>query len=216
MQGTRDLTSKPPTRAERVVRDVLEATLDELAKTGFAALSVEAVAVRAGVNKTTIYRRWPTKGELVTAALVRFSSEVETPDTGTVRGDLLALAASGRALISTRRGRGLLRTMLAEGITPALREISRNVHKRQDAQYDLILRRGVARGELPAKMDRNIVADAIKGTLMHRMLLDRGTFEPRYVRRLVDLVLAGAAMAGAARATQSARTNGASARRARD
>jgi AcrR family transcriptional regulator len=182
----------PRTRAERVIRDVLEATLDELARSGFAALAIEAVAAAAGVNKTTIYRRWPTKADLVTAALLRFTEKVETPDTGSVRGDLLALVASGRALMSTRRGRAMLRTMLAEGMTPPLREICKAVHRAQDAQYELILGRALERGELPRGTDRALVADAIKGTLSHRLLLEKGSLEPRYVRRLVDLILAGA------------------------
>src|SRR5262245_26513815 len=77
-------------RASRVVRDVLQATREELDRAGYAELSVESVAALAGVNKTTIYRRWPTKSELVVAAIKEyFDQSQDFPDTGVLRSDLL-------------------------------------------------------------------------------------------------------------------------------
>src|SRR6185437_8842867 len=79
-------------RSERVVRSVLEAAVAEIARVGYVALRVDDVASRAGVNKTTIYRRWPTKPELVTAALRTIvGDQPETPDTGALRSDLIVL-----------------------------------------------------------------------------------------------------------------------------
>src|SRR5689334_5086908 len=77
-------------RSERVVRDVLTAAVAELARVGYVALRVEDVAAGAGVNKTTVYRRWPTKAALVTAAL-RTTDEPELPETGALRQDLFEL-----------------------------------------------------------------------------------------------------------------------------
>ena len=77
-------------RSERVVRDVLRATIDELARSGYAALRVDDVAARAGVNKTTVYRRWPTKTDLVAAAIRASAGQHEpVPDTGSARRDLV-------------------------------------------------------------------------------------------------------------------------------
>src|SRR5512138_1266815 len=77
-------------RSARVVNDVLEATLDVLARDGIVSLSFESVAELAGVSRTTVYRRWPTREDLVRAALVRLAElQPVARDTGTVRGDLI-------------------------------------------------------------------------------------------------------------------------------
>ena len=79
-------------RSERVREAVLAAALHELTVNGYAALSVEAVASRAGVNKTTIYRRWPTLDDLLVDALMTWSHDaIPGPDTGSIETDLLAL-----------------------------------------------------------------------------------------------------------------------------
>src|SRR3954464_11362465 len=77
-------------RSARVVAEVLSATLEVFAEQGYAGFSVEAVALRAGVNKTTIYRRWPAKSDLLGAALFALRDEdPEPPDTGALREDLV-------------------------------------------------------------------------------------------------------------------------------
>ncbi|HEX6244732.1 MAG TPA: helix-turn-helix domain-containing protein, partial [Polyangiales bacterium] len=78
-------------RSARVVEAVLQATAEELGRVGFLALRIDDVAERSGVNKTTIYRRWATKEELVAAMLERMTLSHEVPDTGSLRGDLNAL-----------------------------------------------------------------------------------------------------------------------------
>src|SRR5512132_695784 len=80
---------RPGGRSARVRAAVLRATIAELLRTGYAGLSVEAVADRAGVHKTTVYRRWGTLQQLVTDALLaHVSAKVPQPDTGTLRSDL--------------------------------------------------------------------------------------------------------------------------------
>jgi AcrR family transcriptional regulator len=84
---------RPGGRTAKVRAAVLQATVAALAEDGYEALNVEDVARRAGVHKTTVYRRWPTKPELVADAVRERSDErVEVPDTGTLAGDLQALA----------------------------------------------------------------------------------------------------------------------------
>src|SRR5580692_11404240 len=96
-------------------RAILGATVELLAERGLAAMSIEEVAARAGVGKTTIYRRWPSKGLLALDAFVAsFRAEQPLPDTGTLRGDLLdALHAWVRAVTLTPMGR-LLADLIAE------------------------------------------------------------------------------------------------------
>src|SRR6516162_5006549 len=88
-------------RSERVVRDVTRATAAELARVGYAELRVEDVATEAGVNKTTIYRRWPSKIELVAAAIRAINEPSgDLPDLGSISLDLLALLRDKVSLAS--------------------------------------------------------------------------------------------------------------------
>src|SRR5262249_15321156 len=116
-KGTGRPRAKPPqVRGEPMVRTVLGVTLDELARRGFAALRVEDVADRACVNKTTVYRRWPTKSALVRAALLTIGGdEVCAPDTGSLRGDLLQIGHQMVEIATSPRGRSIIRMILAEG-----------------------------------------------------------------------------------------------------
>src|ERR1700744_4599906 len=80
-------------RGQELESALLEAAWDELVEVGFAALTMESIAARAHTGIAVLYRRWPNKGELVLAAIAHFgrAHPVEIPDTGTLRGDLLAL-----------------------------------------------------------------------------------------------------------------------------
>src|SRR5689334_17439746 len=78
-------------RSARVVEEVLKATLEEIGQRGYQTMRIEDVAARSGVNKTTIYRRWPTKLDLLAAAVRHFAPVPDPPETGTLRGDLLVL-----------------------------------------------------------------------------------------------------------------------------
>src|SRR5438105_12835542 len=99
-------------RSARVVASILAATVAELARSGYASFRIDEVAARAGVNKTTIYRRWPTKAELVRAALMASDDPGPPPSTGAVRSDLLALLRATIARIeSSPEKLGILRMM---------------------------------------------------------------------------------------------------------
>src|SRR5579863_6546022 len=102
-------------RSQEADRAILAATADLLASRGLAAMSIEEVAARAGVGKTTIYRRWPSKGLLALDAFVAsFQAQQPLPDTGTLRGDMLAaLTLWVRAVTQTPMG-GMLTGLIAE------------------------------------------------------------------------------------------------------
>src|SRR5690242_1375933 len=101
-------------RSARIVQAVLDATLDALGRTGYGALRVDDVASAAGVNKTTVYRRWPTRADLVVAALGRLAAAPSPADTGTLEGDLVDTLAQTTSLRATPGGRSALRALLAE------------------------------------------------------------------------------------------------------
>src|SRR5229473_3865083 len=105
---------RPKGGSDAIVRAVLEATLRQLGDRGFYGLSVDEVAKTAGVNKTSVYRRWPSRGALVLAALQTMRDQEPPPaQTGSLRQDLIAMLTAKVAIVSTRRGSKILRAMIA-------------------------------------------------------------------------------------------------------
>ncbi len=183
-----------------MVHDVLEATLDTLARTGFAALSFEAVAELAGVSRTTVYRRWPSKHDLVRAALLRLAEEQPVPrEASTLREDLLEFIRA--RLIGNRRERdralALLRANMADLADPELQALSRLVQERVQRPIISAVERAMVRGELPPGTDPVLVIEPIFATLHFHLFIFAREPEPAFAEQLVDLVLAGA-RAGAA------------------
>jgi AcrR family transcriptional regulator len=166
---------------------ILTATVELLNDGGIAGLSMDQVARRAGVSKATIYRRWVSKEELVLAALSA-QPTLDVPDTGSVRGDLLAYTAT-LAEIATRPTADVLPHLIEAAcydgrIRASLNELSRSRQRALRA----ILRRGHDRGELDGGDDDAIV-DAILGAFFYRRLISGEPFTPKFAARLVDLAL---------------------------
>lgn len=178
-------------RSARVVEHVLEAALDEMARVGYAALSFDAVAARAGVSRTTVYRRWPTKADLIRAAvLAQMEHEPPAPDTGSVRADLLELVA--RAFHeSTRRDLALLRGVMAAASDAEVAALTRFARERREEQYFRIIARAIERGELPPRTPPRLVIEPLMATTYFRLCVF-GERPREELERLVDLLLAGA------------------------
>ena len=174
--------------------------MDLLAERGLAAMSIEEVAARAGVGKTTIYRRWPSKGLLALDAFVAsFREEQPQPDTGTLRGDLLsALHAWVRAVTQTAMG-PMLTGLIAEAQhDPELRGAWRDrVLEPLRAQHRIMLDRAIARGEIAPSVDRDVVLDLFFGAAEHRLLLGHLPMTGEFIAEVVDVILAGVAAPGA-------------------
>lgn len=184
-------------RSERVVRDVLDAAVRELARVGYAALRMEDVAAGAGVNKTTVYRRWPTKSELVKAALsARAAPEDEVPDTGSLRTDLLAMMRGKVMQISAPEGRAIARMMLMEMDHPDVVAVARALREERLAHWVAVVRRAVVRGELPAASDTRLMVDLLMGAVMTKIRCNEIVSDD-YLCAVVDLVLHGAQHGGA-------------------
>lgn len=194
----------PQVRGERLVQKVLEIVIEELARVGYAALSIEEVAARAGVNKTTIYRRWPTRSELVHAACLEFADEVAVcPDTGTLRGDLMELFRGFRDLLSSPRGQSLMRMILAEGVNSEIARLARTVRDAKDAVPKQVIARAIQRGELPRGSDAELILRTLSGSLEHQMLLLGEHPGDRELGMLIEMVLVGATNGGAKRSVRA-------------
>src|SRR5690349_19886122 len=183
-------------RGAEAPRAILTATADLLAERGLAAMSIEEVAARAGVGKTTIYRRWPSKGLLaLDAFVISFRAEQPQPDTGTLRGDMLsALHAWVRAVTQTAMG-PLLTGLIAEAQHDAeLRGAWRDrVLEPMRTQHRVMLDRAIERGEIPATVDRDVVLDLFFGAAEHRLLLGHLPMTGDFIAEVVDMILTGIA-----------------------
>ena len=203
--------ARPPRSAPRgapVVRAVIRATFEELAEVGFAALSIDDVARRAGVNKTTVYRRWPTKQDLVTTALLALPDEYFVmPDTGTIRGDLNEIASRTARIFSAVVGRAMMRILFFEGKLKELAQVEAHfAAKRQATGMPALLNRAIARGELPLGFDQQMLGDILLGTIVCKALADKTVLGKAFVAKLVDVVLEGLLRAGSQAGETGARS----------
>jgi AcrR family transcriptional regulator len=191
-------------RGAPVVRAVLEATLDELARVGYGALTFEDVAARAGVNKTTVYRRWPTKPGLVEAALTAAADAVPPlHETGDLRDDLIAVARRARDSMSSPRGRGLLRMLLGGCLEPDLVALAFSLRKQVEAPARRVIERAVLAGALRADTDPGLLLGTMSGWILHVLFREHGAVPDERLTRAVDLLIEGAAPR--ARSSASAR-----------
>lgn len=184
--------SRPGGRSARVLRDVLAAAIDVFAERGYAGMSFEEIAARAGVNKTTVYRRFPTKADLFREAIIAIRSADAPPDTGTIRGDLRAILESRVAQLSTPRGRSVARAVLIGAIEPELAAVVAEMRKGNPTIPDVVFDRAIARGELPKKVDRALLSEALLGPIHTRVLWKGLGASSKFVSALVDLVVTGA------------------------
>jgi len=179
-------------RSARVVEGVLTAALEEFAENGWDGLSIERVAQRVGVNKTTIYRRWPTKLELLRAALLaRAELAPEPPDTGNLRDDLVVLLAARTEHMTSPAGLGIARAILLGGSSPALQSIRESVRDKRPAIPDVVLDRAVARGELPPDVDRALFRELLISPIHGRLFLRNEGVDTSFLEKLVDVVVSG-------------------------
>ncbi|MDB4935677.1 MAG: Transcriptional regulator, TetR family [Labilithrix sp.] len=191
---------EPQVRGERLVGKVLEAALEELATTGYAALSIESVADRAGVAKTTIYRRWPEKDDLVLAAMKCVADDfVLSGDTGSIRDDLFALLKRFRDFASTTRGASLMRMMQVEGVASELTELTRRMRKDKETVPQRMVARAIRRRELPRGTDPQLLLDTLFAAVQNMLMFKGETCDDRKIAQLVDLVLVGAVNGGGRR-----------------
>ncbi|GIM93664.1 TetR/AcrR family transcriptional regulator [Paractinoplanes toevensis] len=183
-------------RSEEARLAVLQAADDLLVEHGFARLTVEAIAQRAGVAKQTIYRWWPSKTDILLDAFITDAAEELTPpDTGDLITDLRAhLTAVARFLTMSDAG-AVFRALTAESLhDPRLAARLRAEYlSAQRARDRLPLQRAVARGDLPAPADIDAMADRLVGPLYYRALVTGEEIPPSYVEgllvfRMVDSV----------------------------
>ena len=206
--GGKDRTGAPPAspgpaapaprgrpRSEKARKAVLDAAAELLLARGPAAVSMDAVAERAGVSKATIYRWWPTKETLVLDALFT-EWAAATPyarDTGSLRGDLLALLRPWARLATSRPYGAVIAALLIQVQADpvfAAEYRHRVVEPRRD-QARAIFRRAIERGEIPADTKVDVALDLLYGPLYHRLLHGHAPLTDRFTQDVIDMALSG-------------------------
>lgn len=174
---------------------IFQATLELLAEHGYDRLTVEGVAERSGVNKTTIYRWWPSKAALLGAALSHGAPlDLTAPDTGTLRGDLEELVRSLVNLLTAPPASDIAVAALgAAAGNPELARHTREFFADRLARERPVFERAVTRGELPPATDPMLLVDLLAGAVWVRAVFRGLPVEDDFPERAVATILDGAA-----------------------
>src|SRR5215831_5018232 len=195
-----ETAAKPGRRAERSRQAILGATRELLAEVDVGTLTVEAVAARSGVAKTTIYRRWRGKWELALDAVMLDMLQPfdELADIGDIRAELLTFADSVVTMLAaTPFGPAMQGLVFQIATDPALARVYREqVVAPRLAQLAPVIARGIARGDLRAGTEVRSVHELVVGPIFYRLLLSGAPLNHTLGPRLVDDILAGFAYAG--------------------
>ncbi|WP_433468383.1 TetR/AcrR family transcriptional regulator [Spirillospora sp. CA-128828] len=178
-------------RSERADKAIVEATLDLLAEeSGVAGVSIEAVAARAGVGKTTIYRRWPSKDALIVHALGAVKEPLPEPSGGTAGADLTEIARTLAAGPVSRYSRCFWNVVGGAEKHPELYARYRQevIEPRRDV-VRRVLRRGIESGELRADLDVEVAMALLLGTLTAKR--PQEGFPDGYAEAVVGTLLRG-------------------------
>jgi AcrR family transcriptional regulator len=170
---------------------IRNAVMNELAEVGYGRLSIEAVARRAGVGKTAIYRRWNNKLEMVLEIVSEVAGRaVPLPDTGSFEGDLTLLMMIASKALQHRIASQIIPDLMAEAArNPQIAEtLQKALRTHQTAVGDKLVGQAVARGELPAGADPELAVDLILGPLYWRLAVARTPISDDHLERLIAAV----------------------------
>jgi AcrR family transcriptional regulator len=195
--STTDATSHRPRIEGDREQEILDATLDALAELGYDRLTMDAVATRARASKATLYRRWNDKASLVIDALSSQKEELTTPDTGTLRGDLVASFCGAGGLTDSKQ---------ISVFASVLTAISRDAEFAQKFRTDfiapkaalsrMVYERAQARGEIGPHVDLDLLSTAVPGIVLHRLFLLGETPDADLITRVIDQIILPAATCG--------------------
>ena len=177
-------------RDARADEAILGAVVDLLAEEGFSGLTIDAVANRAGVGKATIYRRWEGKEQLVLDALSSGRIQVDAPDTGDLRGDLLAYYLP---LTEADAQQGAIRLMPAlaarAAVDDQIADRLRTFVSDRRTPVAALIERARGRGEVAVDLDVELAVDLLTGPIMYRLYFSGTPVDRAMVEALVDHVI---------------------------
>jgi AcrR family transcriptional regulator len=178
-------------RVERSRQVILRAALGELSEVGYGAFTIESVAARAGVAKSTIYRHWPDKIALIADAFETFHEQIVPPVEGlTARESLHRLLCHVAGVVVDSLFSSCIPALI-EGAErdPRLREFRHRYSVLRRQSLTSLITRGVADREFRAGVDPELAAQALLGPIFYRRLMTSEPFDPHHVGDLIDMVL---------------------------
>lgn len=188
-----DVAERRPGRPRdaRADETIMQASVEVLADKGPSGFTVDEVAARAGCGKATIYRRWPSRANLLLDTAHRMGLEPDLVDTGSVRDDLVVLMSQlGTKLRETPAGRIMPAVIAEASVNPEMRAVlGAFVRDRRQRPRDVVVR-GIERGQLRADTDVDLLLDVLGGTVFYRELVSGEPADEEFVGRLLDVVLA--------------------------
>ncbi|GBE93175.1 TetR/AcrR family transcriptional regulator [Nostoc cycadae] len=181
-------------RSNQVDQAILQATLDLLAEIGYQSMSIEAIASRAGVGKTTIYRRYSSKEELVADAIENLREDVLIPDTGSFWGDMDIVIDNAATRIQSPLGRQTLALIISTASSnPQFAQVywKKYTKPRRDA-FAQVMERAKSRGEIQADANIDLIIDLVSGSIYYALVF-KPTPEPlaTYMRQTLELIIQG-------------------------
>jgi AcrR family transcriptional regulator len=179
----------------RVLRSrdrVLTTALELLSESGVGGFTVDEVARRSGVAKTTIYRHWPSREALVIDAASRISAEQEVPDTGSLGGDVTAILANLGHLLGTARWSSVVPSIVdvAER-DPEFAGIHGKIQRGHASPLREVIERAAGRGLISATADQSSIISALIGPLYYRRWFSREPIDDQFVKTIVRNVISG-------------------------
>ncbi|MDQ0674694.1 AcrR family transcriptional regulator [Pseudarthrobacter siccitolerans] len=196
MSNSTALLGRP--RDPAIDRRINEAALSVYAAQGWQAMTMDAIAKDAGVGKSALYRRWPNKGKLLIDAMLTLEV-IQDVDTGNLREDLLILARQFADMYFGPTSMTYLRFQVEARLIPELQEVGEDYVRRQVLAGRSIIRRAIARGELPVETSPTVPMAMLYGAIMthsfsYPQQLDERVRRnlPLFLEDLVDSVIAGA------------------------
>lgn len=170
---------------------ICEAVCELLAKVGYDRMTMDAIANQAKASKATIYRMWPDKPQLVVEALkCQFDTDTEVPDTGSLRGDLIALMTTACQIVDSELGEMVSGLMTAAAHDPILADtLSQSLFEDKAVMHADLVRRAVERGEIPPDTDASILHEVMHSMISSRKVWNLGPLDEEYAQHVVDEVL---------------------------
>jgi len=174
--------------------EILQVAIDVLAETGYEGMTVDMVAARAKAGKATLYRRWASKSDLVIDAIACMKSTgldpATLPDTGTLRGDLVALIKQPSIQDAEQKLKVMAGLISMLSRNPELTETARQAIIEPRARVTrFLLRRAIERGEIPADCDVEMIAMISPSMVAFRVLLERKPVDRDFLVSLIDEVV---------------------------
>lgn len=178
-------------RSDQAHQAILQATMEVLYEVGYRAMTIEAIASRAGVGKKTIYRWWPSKAAVALEALTAYTEEqVPFSDTGSLEGDLTTYFEQSFAGLRGKAGTALSGLAAEAQLDPAFaREFQRMFIVPRKQALIALLQRGVQRGELAPDINLEVLADLMYGAKWYRFLLYPAPLDAAFAREIVEIIL---------------------------